>query len=100
MHMRMIIGSLLLMYCLHFSFTDRGDQYATFKKMKGKKIKKNKNNCYLNMDTNNFIHYKVWGENTYPFPNFDGCATLCIYMLGFMLVKRAPVNTMRTSAHQ
>ena len=26
------------MYCLHFSFIDRGDQYATFKKMKGQKI--------------------------------------------------------------
>ena len=24
------------MYCLHFSVTDRGDQYATFKKMKSK----------------------------------------------------------------
>ena len=35
MLMRMITGSLLLMYCLHFSFTDRGDQYATFKKIKG-----------------------------------------------------------------
>ena len=35
--MLMIIGSLLFMYCLHFSFIDRGDQYATFKKMKGQK---------------------------------------------------------------
>ena len=38
MLMRMIIGSLLLMYSLHFSFIDPGDQYATFKKMKGQKI--------------------------------------------------------------
>ena len=37
MLMRMIIGSLLLMYYLPFSFIDRGDQYATFKKMKGQK---------------------------------------------------------------
>ena len=36
--MRMIIGSLLLMYCLHLSFIDRGDHYATFKKRKGHKI--------------------------------------------------------------
>ena len=34
--MRMITGSLLLMKCLHFYFIDRGDQYATFKKMKAK----------------------------------------------------------------
>ena len=36
--MQMIIGSLLLIYCLHFSFTGRSDQYATFKKMKDKQI--------------------------------------------------------------
>ena len=35
--MRIIIGSLLLMYCLHF-FIGRGDQYATFKEMKDQKI--------------------------------------------------------------
>ena len=35
--MQMIIGSLLLMYCLQFSFIDRGDQYASFKKMKSQK---------------------------------------------------------------
>ena len=22
----------------------------------------------------NYIHYKVWNEITYPFPNFNGCA--------------------------
>ena len=22
---------------------------------------------------NNYIHYKVWDEMTYPFPNFNGC---------------------------
>ena len=36
--MQMIIGSLLLIYCLHFSFTGRGDQYAAFKKMKDKQF--------------------------------------------------------------
>ena len=36
MLMQMIIGSLLLIYCLHFSFIGRGDQHAAFKKMKDK----------------------------------------------------------------
>ena len=35
--MRMITGSLLLVSCLHVSFTGRVDQYATFKKMKSQK---------------------------------------------------------------
>ena len=48
MLVQMIIGSLLLIYCLHFSFTGRGDQYAAFKKMKEKHFLWSIGICYYN----------------------------------------------------
>ena len=93
----MIIRSLLLMCCLHFSFIDRGDQYATFKKMKGKK---NKNNCYLSMYIQVIssiikcvVKRRIHCQTSTAVPHF-------VSMLGFILVKRAPVNNMRMFAHQ
>ena len=54
------------------------------------------NNCYLNMDIQVISSIiKMWGENTYPMPNFDGFVS----MLGFMLVKKKPQWTICVRSH-
>ena len=41
----------------------------------------------------NYIHLKVWGEITHPFPNFNDALISCEYLLQFKLIpvsKRGP----------